>query len=51
MGILSLLFVGGCSIAEQDASDVGQKFQQGIQGQGRIVPRDPTADSFGSDYQ
>jgi len=51
MGIMSLLLVGGCSIAEQDAGDVGQKFQQGIQGQGRIVPNNPTADSFGSDYQ
>ncbi len=51
MGIMSLLFVGGCSVAEQDVSDVGQQFQQGIQGQGRIVPNNPTADSFGSDYQ
>ncbi len=51
MGVMSLLLVGGCSIAEQDAGDVGQKFQQGIQGQGRIVPNNPTSDSFGSDYQ
>lgn len=42
--------VGGCTVAEQGVGDVGEQFQQGIQGQGRIIHRDPLADSFGSDY-
>ncbi|HEY5814589.1 MAG TPA: hypothetical protein VIT23_18285 [Terrimicrobiaceae bacterium] len=43
--------VAGCTVAEQDATDVGQKFERGIKGEGRIVPNNPTADSFGSDYR
>jgi hypothetical protein len=43
--------VAGCSVAEQDASDVGQTFERGIKGEGRIVPNDPTTDSFGSEYR
>lgn len=39
--------LAGCSIAEQDASDVGETFERGIKGEGRIVPNDPTTDSFG----
>lgn len=51
-----LLFVamamfGGCTIAEQDATDVGNQLQDGLQGRGRIVPNDPMNDSFGADYQ
>ncbi len=42
--------VDGCAVAQQDASAVGEQFQQGLQGQGRIIDRDPLADSFGSDY-
>lgn len=44
------LLVSGCSIAEQDATAVGDQFQRGIQGQGRIVPNDPTTDSFGPEF-
>lgn len=50
-GVLAVAVLAGCSIAEQDATAVGDQFQRGIQGQGRIVPNDPTTDSFGSDYQ
>jgi hypothetical protein len=39
--------LAGCSVAEQDASDVGETFERGIKGEGRIVPIDPTTDSFG----
>ncbi len=46
-----LLFVAGCAVAEQDASAVGQQFQQGLQGRGQIVPNDPTADSFGDEFR
>lgn len=47
----AVLFLSGCSIAEQDAGAVGNQFQRGIQGQGSIVPNNPTTDSFGSDYR
>jgi hypothetical protein len=43
--------LAGCSIAEQDASDIGQTFERGIKGEGRIVPNDPTTDSFGPEYR
>ena len=49
--IIFLFFLGGCSIAEQDASAVGQKFQEGIQGRGTVVPNNPTKDSFGPEYR
>ncbi len=38
-------------MAESDGSEVGDQFQRGIQGQGQLVPNNPTQDSFGSDYQ
>jgi len=50
-GFLLTFVLFGCSIAEQDATDVGNQFQQGLQGRGKIVPRDPLADSFGPDYR
>jgi hypothetical protein len=49
-GLLAAVILGGCAVAEQDAAEVGDQFQRGIQGQGRIVPNDPTADSFGPEY-
>jgi hypothetical protein len=42
--------LAGCSIAEQDASDIGQKLERGIKGEGRIVPNEPTTNSFGPEY-
>ena len=49
--MILLFSLGGCSIAEQDANSVGQKFQEGIQGRGTVVPNNPTKDSFGPEYQ
>jgi hypothetical protein len=43
--------LGGCAVSESSADEVGQQFQEGIQGRGQIVPNNPTSDSFGSDYQ
>jgi hypothetical protein len=49
---VALLFgMGACSVAEQGATGVGQKFQDGIQGRGTIVPNHPTQDSFGPEYR
>jgi uncharacterized membrane protein len=49
-GLLAMALVGGCAVAEQDATQVGDQFQRGLQGQGRIIPNNPTTDSFGSEY-
>jgi hypothetical protein len=49
--VVTLVLLGACSVAQQDAADVGQQFQDGIQGRGRIIPNDPTRDSFGPEYQ
>lgn len=38
-------------MAEQNAADVGEKFEQGIKGRGRIVPNSPTSDAFGPDFR
>ena len=48
--LLAAVALTGCSVAEQDAT-VGEKFQRGIKGEGRIVPNDPTSDSFGPEYR
>jgi hypothetical protein len=42
--------LAGCTVAEQDAS-VGETFERGIKGKGRIVPNDPTSDSFGPEFR
>jgi hypothetical protein len=49
--VLAMIALEGCTVAEQDASQVGEKFQRGIKGEGRIVPNNPTSDSFGSEYR
>jgi hypothetical protein len=46
-----LLLLGGCAVSEQSAEDVGEKFQEGIQGRGKIVPNDTLSDDFGPDYR
>ncbi|MFY8269524.1 MAG: hypothetical protein ACOVLK_09010 [Terrimicrobiaceae bacterium] len=45
------LLLSGCAISERSMEDVGQQFEQGIQGRGQIVPNDPTTDDFGSEYR
>jgi len=50
-GLVLLLTLGACSVSEQSAAGVGQQFQDGIQGRGRIIPNDPTQDSFGPEYR
>ncbi|MFZ9921266.1 MAG: hypothetical protein ACO3FQ_08910 [Terrimicrobiaceae bacterium] len=47
-GFLALL--PGCAISEQSVEDVGNRFEEGIQGRGQIVPNDPLKDSFGPDF-
>ena len=49
--LLAAIALIGCSVAEQNAADVGEKFEQGIKGRGRIVPNSPTSDAFGPDFR
>ena len=49
--LLATVALTACTVAEQDASDVGEKFQKGIRGQGTIVPNNQTSDAFGPDYR
>jgi hypothetical protein len=37
LALLTLAFVA-CSVTEQTPDEVGQKFQEGIKGKGKIVP-------------
>ena len=46
-----LLLLGGCAISERSAEDVGEQFQEGIQGRGKIVPNQSLSDDFGPDYR
>jgi len=46
-----LLLLGGCAVSEQSAEDVGEQFQEGIQGRGKIVPNNTMSDDFGPDYR
>jgi hypothetical protein len=34
------LFLQACSVTEQTPAEVGQKFEEGIKGNGKIVPND-----------
>jgi len=36
----SFLFFESCSVTEQTPEEVGQKFEEGIKGNGKIVPND-----------
>ncbi len=49
--LLIPLFLTSCAVSEQSVEDVGEKFQEGIQGRGTIVPHHATSDSFGPEYQ
>jgi hypothetical protein len=46
-----LLLLSGCAVSEQSAEDVGEQFQEGIQGRGKIVPNETLSDDFGPDYR
>jgi protein involved in sex pheromone biosynthesis len=46
-----LLMLSGCAVSEQSAEDVGEQFQEGIQGRGKIVPNETLSDDFGPDYR
>jgi hypothetical protein len=45
--LLTLAFVA-CSVTEQTPDEVGQKFQEGIKGKGKIVPIDQEGSHAGA---
>jgi hypothetical protein len=47
---IAALFVG-CAATEQSVEGVGEQFQEGVQGRGRIVQMDITSDEFGPMYR
>ncbi|MGC1479568.1 MAG: hypothetical protein WA771_03625 [Chthoniobacterales bacterium] len=47
----ALTFLVGCAFTETTTDDVGDQFQEGIQGRGRIVENDPTSDNLGPIYR
>ncbi len=49
--LLASVALTGCSVAEQDAADVGEQFERGITGKGRIVPNNPASDAFGPEFR
>jgi len=46
-----LLLLSGCAVSEHSVEDVGDQFQEGIQGRGKIVSDTPMKDDFGPDYR
>lgn len=48
--IIGAMLLGGCSVAEESTQDLGQQFQDGVTGKGKIVSDKPTSDSFGREY-
>ena len=43
-----VLLFEACSVTEQTPADVGQKFEEGIKGNGKIVPEDNDHSQTGS---
>lgn len=41
----------GCEAVKEPVSQVPERLEQGVRGQGQLITRNPTSDSFGSDYQ
>jgi len=48
---LAALLCGACTAVEEAGTDVTEKFEQGITGQGRLISPNPTGDAFGPYYQ
>jgi hypothetical protein len=49
--LVSALLCGACTAVEEAGTDVTEKFEQGITGQGRLISPSQTGDAFGSFYQ
>lgn len=51
LSVFAAILCGACTAMEEAGTDVTEKFEQGITGQGRLISPNPTADSFGPYYQ
>jgi hypothetical protein len=49
--LLAPVFLTSCAVSEQSVGEVGEKFQEGIQGRGTIIPHSATTDTFGPDFR
>jgi hypothetical protein len=49
--LLTALLCAACTAVEEAGTDVTEKFEQGIAGQGRLISPSQTGDAFGSFYQ
>jgi len=50
LSVAAALALCGCGVVSEAGSDVSNKFDQGITGQGRIISPNQVSDSFGSEY-
>jgi hypothetical protein len=51
ISLVSALLCAACTAVEEAGTDVTEKFEQGITGQGRLISPNPTGDAFGPYYQ
>jgi hypothetical protein len=49
--LLVPVFLNSCAVSEQSVGEVGEKFQEGIQGRGTIIPHNATTDTFGPEFR
>ncbi len=47
---VAALALCGCGVVSEAGSDVSNKFDRGITGQGRLISPNQVSDSFGSEY-
>jgi outer membrane biogenesis lipoprotein LolB len=51
LAALAALLLSGCAATQDADTDVAQRLEQGLRGQGRLVSPSPTGDSYGPYYQ
>jgi hypothetical protein len=46
-----VMVLAGCAVAEQTPEDISQKFREGIQGKGHLIPSDQIDQNRGAGTQ
>ena len=49
--IFFTVILGGCAVSEQSVDQVGDQFQNGLQGKGKLIEMNTTQDSYGPEYR
>jgi hypothetical protein len=49
--LLAPVFLTSCAVSEQSVGEVGEKFKEGSQGSGTIIPHSATTDTFGPEFR